>query len=112
MRRLSFKFFILTAMLLGSPVLGILLAGYPVFPPESRYVRHAPFLWVAFALYTLFIGAVTIPVILNAAKSFRQIKIESSPTRSFPWRGNLSLNLFKKSFPSFCVIPPYIVFFY
>ena len=39
------------------------------------------------ALYTLFIGAVTIPVILNAAKSFRQIKIESSPTRSFPWRG-------------------------
>lgn len=96
MRRLSFKFLILTAMLLGLPMLGILLAGHPVaryleFPPESRYVRHAPFSWVAFALYTLFSGVVTIPLILNAAKSKRQIKIELSPTRPFPWWGWLGV---------------------
>ena len=96
MRRLSFKFFILTAMLLALPMSGVLLAGHPMakyleFPPESRYVRHAPFSWVAFALYTLLLGVVTIPLILNAAKSYRQIKIELSPTRPFPWWGWLGV---------------------
>jgi len=92
MRRLSFKFFILAAMLLGLPMSGVLLAGHPMaryleFPPESRYVHHAPFSWGAFAFYTLFIVAAVTPLILNAAKSFRQIKIVSPPTRSFPWWG-------------------------
>jgi hypothetical protein len=96
MKRLSFKFFILTAMLLGLPMIGVLLAGHPMaryleFPPESRYVRHAPFSWVAFALYTLLIVAVTFPVILKTAKSFKQVKIEPSPTRPFPWWGWLGV---------------------
>jgi hypothetical protein len=92
MRSVSFKFFILAAMLLGLPMSGVLLAGHPMaryleFPPESRYIPHASFSWVAFALYTLFIVATVTPLILKTANSFKQVKIESTPARSFPWWG-------------------------
>ena len=92
MRSVSFKFFILAAMLLGLPMSGVLVAGHPMaryleFPPENQYVRHAPFSWAAFALYTVFIVVAVTPIILNAAKSFRKYKRKSTPTRSFPWWG-------------------------
>jgi hypothetical protein len=44
---------VLTAMLLGLPLLGAVLAGKPVylyleFPPVTRYVQHAEFSWLGF----------------------------------------------------------------
>jgi hypothetical protein len=47
--RFLMTFMILAGMLLGLPLLGIWIAGYPIsdyleFPPRTRYVQHAPFL--------------------------------------------------------------------
>ena len=69
MRRIILKFIILTGMLLGLPMLGVILAGYPIaryleFPPETRYVCHATFSRVAFTAYALFILAVVFPLII------------------------------------------------
>ena len=70
MRSISLKFFILAGMLLGLPLLGIVLAGYPIigyfeFPPKTQYISHAPFSWIAFAAYTLFILAAVLPLIIR-----------------------------------------------
>lgn len=42
------KLLVLSAMLLGLPMAGILVAGRPVaiyleFPPETRFIQHEPF---------------------------------------------------------------------
>lgn len=92
MKRFFFKLFILTVMLLGLPLLGIVLANLPVqryleFPPHSQYVHHAPFSWGVFAGYTIFILCFAIPLIFMIVKSFGQIKIKSSLTHAFPWWG-------------------------
>jgi|GEM_PF-1611664 len=60
MKRFIFRFVILTVMLVRLPLAGVWLAGYTIlryieFPPESHYVRHAPFDEAAFAAYSLFI---------------------------------------------------------
>ena len=83
-------------MLLGLPLLGIILAGYPVsryleFPPETIYISHAPFSWITFAAYSIFILAVVLPLIVRSIKSFKQIKIRPSPTCAFPWWGWLGV---------------------
>lgn len=96
MRSLFLKFSILASMLLGLPLLGIILAGHPVsryleFPPETRYICHAPFSWIAFTAYTLFILAVVLPLVIKAIESFRQIKIRPSVARAFPWWGWLGV---------------------
>jgi len=83
-------------MLLGLPLLGIVLANFPVqryleFPPLSQYVHHAPFSWNVFAGYTLFILCFAIPPTFMIAKSSRQIKIKSSPLYAFPWWGWLGV---------------------
>jgi hypothetical protein len=46
---------ILTALLLGLPLLGATWTSHPIslyleFPPHTRHVQHAPFSWSAFAL--------------------------------------------------------------
>jgi hypothetical protein len=69
--RFLMKFLILAAMLLGLPLLGIWVTGYPVsdylqFPPQTRYVRHAPFSGLAFAAYSLLIVACTAPLVMRA----------------------------------------------
>jgi len=70
MRSILSKFIILAGMLLGLPFLGIVLAGYPIgryfeFPPNTQYISHAPFSWIAFAAYTLFIIALVLPLIIT-----------------------------------------------
>ncbi|MBW2619923.1 MAG: hypothetical protein JRC56_01135, partial [Deltaproteobacteria bacterium] len=92
MRSIVFKFSTLTGMLVGLPMLGVVLAGYPItryleFPPETRYVCHAPFSWVSFIACTLFILAVVLPIIVNSMVRIRQIKIRPSTTYTFPWWG-------------------------
>jgi hypothetical protein len=92
MRRIIFKFSILTGMLLGLPLLGIILAGYPIhryleFPPESRYISHAPFSWFVFSAYLLFIIAVTLPLIKRGVSSFRRRNTRQRAHGVFPWWG-------------------------
>lgn len=78
-------------MLLSLPLFGVFLAGYPMaryleFPPESRYVQHAPFSWTAFAAYTVFILAVAVPMIITAVRAIRSSG-KSVPAATFPWWG-------------------------
>ena len=90
------KLFILTVMLLGLPLLGIVLANFPVqryleFPPHSRYVHHAPFSWSVFAGYTIFILSFSVPLIFKGFKSYGQTKTTPSPLYAFPWWGRLGV---------------------
>jgi hypothetical protein len=99
MMRFLMKFTILTVMLLGLPLLGIWVAGYPVFdylefPPQTRYVRHTPFSGMAFILYSLVIAACAAPLIIRACKPIPQnLSITRPPARPFPAWGWLGLIL-------------------
>jgi hypothetical protein len=90
--RFIIKFVILAAMLIGLPLAGVWLAGYPIlryieFPPESRYVSHAPFAGVAFAAYSIFILAVSLPLIMTAIRAMRRAEAVVSVVRPFAWWG-------------------------
>ena len=75
MKRLLYMFaftLLFLVLLLGLPLLGVWVAGYPVsgyleFPPQTRYVRHELFSWFAFILYAVLISAFLIPLIINAS---------------------------------------------
>jgi hypothetical protein len=87
-----FKIITLAAMLLGLPLLGIVLAGYPVyryleFPPKTLYVQHASFSWIAFFLYFLLIFAVITPVVVKTIRPLQFVKSKTSPVGFFPWWG-------------------------
>jgi len=71
---MSRKLFLLTVILLGLPLLGVVPAGYPIgryleFPPQTFYVRHAPFSWPAFGGYGLFVLAAILPLMLRAFRA-------------------------------------------
>ncbi|MDY6971337.1 MAG: hypothetical protein SV775_03300 [Thermodesulfobacteriota bacterium] len=90
------KFSVLTGMLLGLPLIGVILAGLPPaqyleFPPETLYVSHAPFSWVAFLGYGLFTLAVVVPVFSRMVGTFRQVRAVSSTPYPFPWWGWLGI---------------------
>ena len=92
MRNLLIKLFILSGMLLGLPLLGIVLAGYPVlryleFPPKTPYVIHAPFSWIAFMIYSLFITGMVLPLLIQAIKGIHRNPNGSANQRRFPWWG-------------------------
>ena len=91
-------FLITGALLIGLPLAGCFLAGHPVrqyleFPPQTRYVTHAPFSTGAFILYVVFILLV---VGLLVAAGFRRsvVKIKSPGPlkRNFPWWGWAALS--------------------
>ena len=96
----SIKFFILAAMLLGLPLVGVFLAGYPLaryleFPPQTRYVQHASFSWGVFCIYALLILAVVFPLIRKGFQSYQSHKTRPAPLTRFPfpwwgWLGVLS----------------------
>ena len=86
------KFCILAGMLLGLPLLGVILAGLPPsqyleFPPQTRYVSHAPFSWVAFTGYGLFTLAVVVPLFSGVVRTGSQVKAGSLGPYPFPWWG-------------------------
>lgn len=92
MRHFLVKFLFLAIILLGLPLFGVILAGLPLrqyleFPPETRYVIHAPFSWTAFAVYGLFILAVVIPVLIKALKGLKTYGTNRFHACSFPWWG-------------------------
>lgn len=93
------KLLILTVMLLGLPLLGIWAAGYPVseylqFPPQTRYVFHAPFYALAFVIYSLLIAACTAPFIIHSFKaSSQKVSITRPIRKPFPVWGWFGLIL-------------------
>ncbi|PKN64308.1 MAG: hypothetical protein CVU57_15520 [Deltaproteobacteria bacterium HGW-Deltaproteobacteria-15] len=91
------KVAILAAMLLGLPLLGILLASMPLqpyleFPPATLYVTHAPFSWVVFLAYALFVLLIVTPFLRrNLAVNGAAESSTVGPATRFPWWGWLGL---------------------
>ena len=90
------KLSFLSAMLLGLPMLGVWLAGLPVgryleFPPQTQRINPAPFSWIAFVGFALFVLAWLVPFIRQAVRSLHLAKELASSTdgarRRFPWWG-------------------------
>jgi hypothetical protein len=88
---------LLSIMLLGLPLLGLLLAGKPIgpyleFPPLTRYVRHAPFSWVVFGLFAAIDLLLLLFVACLLAWGWRKRSIQRPKCFHFPlwgWAGLL-----------------------
>jgi hypothetical protein len=98
MARTIIKVSILILMLLGLPLSGVMLAHKPLtlyleFPPQTRYVQHASFSWIAFLGYSLFILAVITPFLLNGTKGKFEKDIGRDPSYPFLWWGWLGMIL-------------------
>ncbi len=97
MHRFIPKFIVLASMLIGLPMIGIVLAGYPIeryleFPPETRYIDHAPFSWPVFLGYTAFIGAFVLLILVAGRKNKNIPKFLQKPAvQAFPWWGWVGL---------------------
>ncbi|MFC1884221.1 hypothetical protein ACFL2O_05580 [Thermodesulfobacteriota bacterium] len=96
MNSLFIKTFILIGMLIGLPAMGILLTGFNLsryleFPPYSRYVEHAPFSWLAFAIIAIFVLASILFPLLNSLGSIRSPNKQISGRLPFPWWGWLGV---------------------
>jgi len=86
------KFAVLAAMLLGLPLAGILVAQVPTsryfeFPPRTLYIEHAPFSWIAFLSYSLFLIAAVTPFLLHALRNRSHSHLKTPPANRFPWWG-------------------------
>lgn len=97
MNKRGSKLVVLLPMLLGLPLLGVFLSGKPLapyleFPPRTLYVRHAPFSWWAFALYSLFIGSAIFPFLVRLTRPGVPPPASGQP-RCFPWWGCLAVIL-------------------
>jgi len=91
------KLIVLSALLLGLPLLGVALAGRPVapylhFPPRTRFVEHAGFDWQVFG-FTLLASAFAMVVVarlLRAGFGTRELRTEPAP---FPSWGRAAVAL-------------------
>ena len=84
------KFIIMSCLLLGLPLTGVMLAGRPAgryleFPPVTRFIDHAPFSWTAFAVFTLLIVLSVSPFIIRAV--MKKVDAPRTAMRPFPWWG-------------------------
>lgn len=110
-------------MLIGLPLAGCFLAGQPIrqyleFPPQTRYVAHAPFSVLAFLLYALF-TLLIVGLFVTAGLSKPTMKTSPSlpSKRSFPWWGWLAMFccalcwvLAWTRFPWFAALQPHTFF--
>lgn len=93
------RWVIFPLMLVGLPISGILLAGYPVeqyleFPPRSRYVVHAGHSWPYFVAFLFLILAFVVPVLKRCLYPFAAgINPSRHPVAGFPWWGWVGLTL-------------------
>ncbi|MBT8374698.1 MAG: hypothetical protein KJN80_07295 [Deltaproteobacteria bacterium] len=83
-------------MLLGLPLTGILIAGRPIgryleFPPQTRFIQHAPYSWLAFGCYAVFIIGVLIFLISPLFYKQQAFSFRHSGKRRLPWWGWMSL---------------------
>jgi hypothetical protein len=79
-------------LLVGLPLAGVYLAGCPVgryleFPPDTRFVLHAPFNGWVFSAYALFVAVVTGPFVVRAAVCRIPQATRTAAGRCFPWWG-------------------------
>ncbi|HPJ66795.1 MAG TPA: hypothetical protein PLQ82_00910 [Desulfobacteraceae bacterium] len=84
------KFVILSAMLIGLPLAGVFLSGFPLsryfeFPPKTVYVTHAPFSFPVFIVSLLSL-AVFIFFFIKRAFVYLRVK-KTTPEFTFPWWG-------------------------
>lgn len=96
MKSLLAKFCVLAGMLLGLPFLGIVLKGLPLrhyleFPPQTRYVIHAPFSWPVFMGYLLLILVAVVPLFIRGIKRSGRAEAGEVRTYPFPWWGWLGI---------------------
>jgi len=96
MKNLAVRFGILAGMLLGLPLLGVVFEGHPLaryfeFPPETRYVSHAPFSWAVFAGYLFLILMTVAPLAVRAGQRSRRKGARVLTRYPFPWWGWLGL---------------------
>jgi len=97
MKKTGFKFIVLFFMLIGLPIVGVWVAGYPIlryleFPPKSMYVRHAPFSWFVFSCYAALILSVVFPLIIRSICAAKPEKsTETHSAARFPWWGVLGI---------------------
>jgi hypothetical protein len=92
------KIAVLAAMLLGFPIFGVWLADLPVqryltFPPEGRYISHAPFSWTAFLLYLLLIAGAVAPLVhrlLQGAGRGKGLSFQSGRFPRWGWAALVS----------------------
>jgi hypothetical protein len=92
MKKTVLKFSLLAMMLLGLPMLGVLLsnkeiATYLEFPPQTFYVKHAPFFWPIFIGYTAFVLAIVAPFLVRVFRVKTSVRAAHSHAFSFPWWG-------------------------
>jgi len=79
-------------MLLGLPLVGVILKGFPLtryleFPPQIRYVDHAPFSWPVFIGYLLLILTAVIALIVRGIRGPRMRGARVLTRYRFPWWG-------------------------
>ena len=110
------------AILVGLPLAGCFLAGHPVrqyleFPPQTRYVAHAPFSAWAFFSYSVVI-LLTVGLLVAAGVRKPAVKEKKAPlNRRFPgwgWGALLTCALFWTlawtRFPWFASLQPHTFF--
>ena len=91
MKRLAAMTGVLTGMLIGLPLLGVMCAGadirrYLEFPPVTRYVSHAPFSWPVFAGGTALVLAALVPFVSRVLGVHGHLRRRPA-VRAFPWWG-------------------------
>ena len=83
---------IMAVMLIGLPLTGVWLAGYPItryleFPPSIQYVEHAPFSWVVFISYSVIISVIIFPFIYQVCRFKKNNSNVPAATHKYPWWG-------------------------
>ena len=91
-QRLLLKFILMAGLLLGMPLIGILTAGLPVkqyleFPPQTRFVQHAPFSRFAFVVFCILILASVLLPAVAGIRSYRKTPrpYSSGTVGALPW---------------------------
>ena len=93
LQRILLKFSVLAIMLLGLPLIGVFVADLPVdryleFPPQTRYVQHAPFSWSVFFILAVLIVASILPIVITGIQTFRRsVQTTAAASNRFPWWG-------------------------
>ncbi len=89
------RLFLIVALLLATPLTGVLIEGDPVasfleFPPKTKLVSHEGFSILFFVLIAGLAAVILIPFIARIIKSQKGFKASSKPVYKFPawgWAG-------------------------
>ncbi len=92
MRHIRISIFLLPLLLVVLPLAGVMLQGgspalYLEFPPQTVYVRHAPFSWAVFIFLGLLLASVLVPLILRFMHYSGPGPADPPDKHPFPWWG-------------------------